>query len=265
MLKKIPQLAIIVIGLCLLLSALHFFNLITPAEAWIKKVFSPIQGFFYSASNKLFSFEEKQDVSELSKQNADLEKQINDLLAENTKLKNKLESYRALDEQFKFITEKEYRAIPARILTRSSDQTAQSIIINQGTDQGLIKGLPVIIGGGILVGKITDIDTDTAIVTMITDQACKFTAETQSQNPASGIVSGQHGLSVKMELIPQTEQLTLDQLVITAGLEENVPQGLIIGTIEKIESIPGELWQNALITPKASLKGISIVTVILPQ
>ncbi len=150
-------------------------------------------------------------------------------------------------------------------LSSTTDQSSQGIIINQGANQGISEGLPVIIGTGVLIGKISAVEENTATVLLITDNYCLFNAKVSQENTVSGITRGQHGLSINLELIPKTETIAVGQIIVTAGTEENIPADLLIGTVEKVDNPPSELWQTAILNPYADLKKIDIVNVLLPS
>jgi rod shape-determining protein MreC len=65
-----------------------------------------------------------------------------------------------------------------------------------------------------------------------------------------------------MNYIPQNEIIKVGDMVITSGLEENVPSGLLIGVIEAVEKEAYQPFQKAVITPSVDLTKIKQVLVI---
>ena len=88
--------------------------------------------------------------------------------------------------------------------------------------------------------------------------------EIQNESGSLGVVEGELGLSLKMTLIPQEDSVETDQLIITSGLDINVPRGLLIGQIVKMTTQTGELFQSATVNPVTPLDKINIVSIILP-
>mgnify|MGYP001597270687 FL=1 len=67
-----------------------------------------------------------------------------------------------------------------------------------------------------------------------------------------------------MELIPKDVKLKVGDLIITSGLEDHIPRGLIVGQIEKIINQSEELYQKAQINLPVSFKNLNILMVLLP-
>ena len=65
-------------------------------------------------------------------------------------------------------------------------------------------------------------------------------------------------------VIPQSEKVSLDDIVITSGLGENIPRGLVVGKVILVNSESNEIWQSATIEPLANFDNLTLVSVILP-
>src|SRR5215207_1317849 len=63
----------------------------------------------------------------------------------------------------------QYGPVDARVYIHSPNSWYQRVTINKGTDDGVHRGDPVINGAG-LVGKVLDVTTGDAVVTLLTDQ-----------------------------------------------------------------------------------------------
>jgi rod shape-determining protein MreC len=80
-----------------------------------------------------------------------------------------------------------------------------------------------------------------------------------------GILKGQFGLSLIMDLIPLDKKISPGDPVITSGLESDIPAGLLIGYVENIETSPNQLFQKATVQPLADFEGLRIVTILIPE
>jgi len=65
--------------------------------------------------------------------------------------------------------------------------------------------------------------------------------------------------------LPKDIKINENDLVVTSGLEENIPAGLIIGRISKVATTPEKYWQEALVEPAVDYQTIRLVTIIIPQ
>lgn len=97
---------------------------------------------------------------------------------------------------------------------------------------------------------------------LVTDSQSRLAAVVQNTDLAPGLVEGQMGLSLKMDLVPREKSIKLGDVVITSGLEADIPQGLVIGSIEKITTEPQDLFQKAILKPLVALDNLNLVTVL---
>ncbi|MFH1781021.1 MAG: rod shape-determining protein MreC [Patescibacteria group bacterium] len=256
---------LIIIGVVIgLLIFLHFVGVLAPFENILKKGISYVQAPLYNAGQKIFISEKKLTLEELKTENEELQKQVEGYAVQISNLQQKEENQDAYKKQLEFLEKNDYQSVGAKIIGKSSEGYAQIYLINQGTNSGLEKDYPVITENGILIGKILQADENTSQVLLITSNLSKIGAQVQNENKSQGVVSGQHGLTIKMDLISKDEKLNKYDIVITSGLEEFVPKGLIIGQVENIESEESELFQSAVISPLIDYKEQSIVSIIIP-
>ena len=61
-----------------------------------------------------------------------------------------------------------------------------------------------------------------------------------NQDRSIGIIEGGFGLTIRMTFIPQQEIVEIGNIIVTSGLEKNVPRGLVIGEVASVEKEPFE-------------------------
>jgi len=256
---------IAIIAAVVLLIFLQQFNVFRPVENVIITVLKPAQEFLVKVAVRFKGgavyFKDNKD---LQKNIEDLEEEIGRLTAENVRLERGIQDSEELQKQLAFITETGYQTVSSKVIGRSSDEYLQILLINKGAKDGVRKGFSVITGNGILVGKIYESLGTISKVLLLEDRHSMISALVQNESKSPGIVSGEFGISLKMELIPESDTLNKGELVTTSGSEENIPPDLIIGSISKIERKEGELFQNAVITPSVKYEDLSVLSVILP-
>ena len=77
------------------------------------------------------------------------------------------------------------------------------------TDDNIQIGMPVIYRDGVLVGKIVDSDKNSSKMILITDSNSSIGTYIQNETNSPGIVMGKLGLSLEMQLIPQSEEIKI--------------------------------------------------------
>lgn len=239
------------------------FNPVTDLVAFVLR---PIQGKVYIFSDSIDKYlEKRKSVEDLRKENDSLRDERDRLLRDKSLLDSEMRDLVMTRQEEAFLTDKGYNGIVTRVIGRTSDSMIEEIIINSGTKKGVQVGFAVITQNGYLIGKVIEARESIAKVRLIIDRQCEIAAMVQNETNAPGIVTGQHGLSLAMELIPQNESLTRDQVVVTSGLESNIPQGIVIGTISSTAINPGDIFQSAVVTSPIRFDHLQIVSVIIPQ
>ncbi len=188
--------------------------------------------------------------------------EVNACVTEDTKIRVLEEENSSLREQLKFFAGTQ-KHVGADVIGRDLDPLGTTIIINQGARAGIELNRPVIVGNGLLIGKIARVNETTSVVRLLSDFESSVGATVANREKSLGVVEGGFGLAVRLDLIPQNEVIKPGDAVITSGLEAEIPRGLMIGTVEVIEKKPQEPFQQAVLKPAADLHSINAVSVIL--
>ena len=161
-----------------------------------------------------------------------------------------------------------FKVVAAEVVARESlfegASERQDLVINRGISDGLSLGQGVVSEEGVIVGKIIEIKEASSKICLTTSDGCKLAATIQNQSRAQGTTDGDLGLTIKMEYIPQLEKISIGDTVITSGLGEKIPRGLVIGKIISIRNESNEVWQDATIEPLVNLNNLTVVGVIIP-
>lgn len=252
-----------------LLIFLHYVRILAPVENVFVKITNPIFSGFYLASSYLrHAYDEQTNKADLAEENEKLRGQVNDLINENIKLKISEEENKVLRDQLGFFSSHNNKYLVSDVISRSgfdSSKPNQTLIIGKGEKDGLRPGLVVLGGQGVVVGKIILTKDHVSEVCLSINPECKLAATVQNEDKTSGIAQGDLGLTIKMNFIPQTKKMANGDIVVTSGLEQDIPRGLVIGSISQVNKENNELWQNVIIEPLIDFNDLTIVSVLLPN
>lgn len=243
---------------------LHSINALQPIEGVVTMVLKPMQTPLHKFSLTISDSELLKTKQELLDEKNSVDEKNKQLIADNSELKTQLQEIEELSEQVGYLDTEKFDYQPAKIINKLSASNAQVVIINQGKNRNIEEGMAVVAEQGILIGKIIEVESNTSKVLLITSNLSKVAAEVQTDAATPGLVVGEHGLSLKMELIPKQDQIDSRNIVITSSTEEQIPKGLIIGEIDFIEEQPGDLFKTATIIPLLDYSRLNIVSVIIP-
>jgi len=201
------------------------------------------------------------NIKNLAKENEDLEKKVLELQVENSRLKEveltnqKLRQQLGLKEKMK-----DLELVSAEVVSFGGGTISAEIWLNRGKKDGISLGAAVI-SNRCLLGKITELESDFSKVTLITDPSSVVNVILQDKR-ATGVVKGKVGFNLVMESIPPGIELKPGERIITSGLGETLPRGLIVGEIEKVTSSKSDLFQTAEIKSPLDFSLLELVFVI---
>lgn len=174
------------------------------------------------------------------------------------------EENRSLLAQANFISERGFRTLGARVISREITHQTATVTIDRGANDGVEAGQAVVTEDGIYVGKVVSLGAHTSVAMFLSDVRARAAATTAGNDRTAGIVEGRGDGVAHFTLIPQAVALERDDVVVTAGTEEKVPGNLVIGLVNDVESKPTDPFKNAVIEPLAPLDRLQLVSVIIP-
>jgi rod shape-determining protein MreC len=153
-------------------------------------------------------------------------------------------------------------AICAQAVAGDPSPYARFITINAGRVNGLETGMPVIGGGGVLIGRVGRvINETTAQVQLLNDPGSFINVQLQGSR-ATGTVAGQTDGTLKLINVLQTEFVQAGDLILTSGLGGALPPGLSVGQVNQITSRDVETLKEASVLPGADLSRVEFVLVL---
>jgi len=202
-------------------------------------------------------------VSSLARDNARLERENADLrqrLAADAETRSDNELLR---RQLGLDVAGAPRRVGAEVVLFSPDSYRQFVTINKGSKSSVAPGMAVM-SEGVLIGSIVDVQASTARIMLVTDPEFKIAAKDQDTG-ASGILRGQLGNGLVLDEIGQTETVKPGDSVTTAGLGGQVPPGLLIGSVQSVNTRANVVFQSAQVETESRVGKLRFVDVVLGQ
>jgi rod shape-determining protein MreC len=134
--------------------------------------------------------------------------------------------------------------IAGNVVGMGLEDYGKSVTINIGSKQGAKQNQAVTVSSGVMIGKIIEVFEGYSKVALIISPESSVNSVAQTTR-ANGLVRGKYGTGLKLEMIDQSEELMSGDIVITSGLEEEIPKGLVIGKISNIEQSPNAIFKSA--------------------
>lgn len=234
-------------------------------------IFTPVQELLIDATNGVTNlFGGFQSVNELRAQVKQLQEQLNqstldsvrvrELESENAELRAQLE-YKQANPDY-LLTGATVLENRARVLSQDPSALVNFIVIDQGREEDVAFGMPVITPAG-LVGRVTEVGAHWARVQLINDTSSSVNAVVQSSR-ATGIIQGQGRGSdlLLMRFLPLGEAVKEGDVILTSGISGTFPKRIVIGQVVQVTQRDTDLFTEALVRPSVDLQRLEYVLVM---
>jgi len=144
------------------------------------------------------------------------------------------------------------RTIPAEIIYSGRDPYALKLIVDKGTQEGVVPGSPVVDAGGV-IGQVTRVHPFSSEVTLITDKSQAVPVQVmRSGLRAIAFGGGSSGMLELRFMAPNAEIGNGDRLV-TSGIDGTYPAGLPVATVVSVERDSAHAFARVLCKPAAGV------------
>lgn len=255
----------LILGLVILCLSISYFVVqkkdnLNPIEALIKD-----SGLFIQKVI-LFPFrflEEKMTDQELKK----LKEQASAseaLVAKNQELEYQLKELQKTLELNTLLTDRVY--LNATVLNRNLDYWYQIITLDKGKHQGVEKNMPVIVSEG-LIGLISEVSNYNSTVKLLTNEELPYKISVKIEigdQYVYGLLTGYHfkNQTFSVEGIASNAEIPLGAKVVTTGLGEEMPAGIIVGYVKNITTDHFDLAKIVEIESKVNFDQLNYVTIL---
>ena len=159
-------------------------------------------------------------------------------------------------------------AVTASVLSNPVSQFDQTVLIAAGRTSGIHVYDAVVTERG-LVGQVTKVARDTALVTLLTDKESAVTAK-DHQTGAIGVVRHSQGPEdlLFLDRVPKDKVVNVGDLVITAGLQSGkrlssfYPRGIPIGKVTRVGQRDVDAHQNVQLMANVDFSSLDVVLVL---
>ena len=259
----------ILIAITLLLMAFSSNSYVLEMQRGLSFALKPFQAALASVADGVASVATAVgEIDALRIDNASLHDENERLANENARLRALREENDQLTALLQLQSGFEHQTVAARVIGREMLETRRLITLDKGTDDGIEQGDVVIVQGGALAGRVTDVGPNFARITLISDSASTVVGQLLGSG-ATGEIVGQAGGVLVMRNIDSAVQIGVDEEVFTAGIElaggirSPYPRGLVVGTVVDLERDATDVVQTAYLAPAANLDSFELALVIV--
>lgn len=258
--RTIQTVIIVLVSIGLVAIALGgYFN---PISSWLTRITVNGQTWISSRYMALVDYlTVPRDVVTLRQRNTELESEVAKLQSQVINLQQQVTETNILSALVDFArANPEYSYTAATVIGRDPSPFLRYVIINIGSNEGILPGMPVVTDKG-LVGRVDAVISEAARVKLITDATSQVNVRMQSSN-AEAILVGSLTGDLSLDMIPQDAAEQVGDVVLTSGLGGNFPPNLLIGQLVSIRNLDYELFQQAVVQPNVDFTLLQFILVI---
>ncbi len=228
-------------------------DIVSPLQKGMSKVLSPVKdgiGYLVDLGDARSERDRLRERVEELQEKVD---EIEELKLQNEELRNMI-AVKDSRPDLEFLV--------VDVIGANPDVWEQTIQIGAGYSDGLQEYMAVLGEDGSLVGRIILCTSEASLVQLITDEQSSVGGKLQG-SAEMGVVKGEGGGSVRLELLNQDAEVATGDIVVTSGLGGTCPPDIPIGTVTEISERRADLSVGIVIDPRASLTRLDRVMVVL--
>jgi rod shape-determining protein MreC len=235
-----------------------FLTVVSPVQDGANKALKPVRDMFGWFSSTLHA----------KSQNGELRKELATARRELTVKQSNERSYQELLKLYnldKTLSIADYDPVTATVVYQSPNIWHSTIIIDKGSSSGVRVNDPVL-DAEALIGKVTRVVSDGALVSLITDSEVEVTAKI-SATGAVGILQPQVGEPGRllMQYLSSGPTVSRGDYVVTSGTVSSrgdslYPKGIPIGQVTSVDD--QNPFKSVNVSPLANLHNLDVVQVL---
>lgn len=236
----------------------------------VSTVVSPLQKIVYNINSRVketvdffLNFSEVKLENEQLKQN-------------NAELANELIEYESLKDEVERLREalnftesrSNYNYVGVNIIGYSGSSLSDGYIIDKGSNDGIAKNMVVVSYKG-LVGKVTKVSSNFAVVQSILNENIAVAVMDQQTRDATGVLQG---LSDKKDTnmtvvynLPIDSDVKEGDIIITSGLGKIYPKEIPVGTVVSVQEDNVKVMKSAVVEPFVNFNKLEELFVVIPN
>jgi len=220
-------------------------------QSWLAQRYSAFSDFFNSP----------RDMAELRLRNAQLENEVAQLQSQVVMLQENLSQSLILETLFDFArTNPQYEYLAATVIGREINPFQQYIIIDKGTNHGILHGMPVVTQKG-LVGRVDRVIATAARIQLISDANSVVNVRLQNAKVEAQIDGSLTG-EITLEMVPREADVQVGEVLLTSGLGGTYPPNIFVGQVLTMQSRENAMFQTGSVQPMVDFATLSAVLVV---
>ncbi len=204
--------------------------------------------YFLTVSVAQESYKYKKALGLAQQQN----NQLRELKLTNVRLRSLLDFQKTMTNQ----------VLAAEAIGKDPSQWYKTIIIDKGKDEGVAKGMAVVVPEGI-VGQVMDVSAHYSKVLLIIDPSSAVDALVQRARARGVVKGGSSSGQCLFKYVLRKHDVGVGDRVVSSGMDGVFPKGLAVGHVAGVIKRSSGIFQEVTVTPFVDFEKLEEVLVVL--
>ncbi len=228
----------------------------------------PVQKLFATGGAAIGTFKSEylnilQDVIKVREENKRLLTQLQETEATLNRAREAMATNASLRRLLEFRNNLARPMVGAMVIGKDPSTWFQSVIIDQGSNRGIVKGNAVVNSDGV-VGQIFTASPNYSKVLLAIAPSSAIDVMLQKSR-VRGMLKGNGTLTYRLEYILKTVEVAEGEHVVTAGYGGVFPTGVPVGVVSRIVRKPRGMFHEIEVTPAVDYQTLEHLMVIERQ
>ncbi|KYH34478.1 cell shape-determining protein MreC precursor [Clostridium tepidiprofundi DSM 19306] len=244
---------------------------VTFVEDGTAVILNPVQGILYKLNVNIketfgFLFNYKR-VKEENKRLKEINNKLQRFEIENKLLKKENNRLRKMLNFIQSSTE-DYKYIGCDIIGISGNSFFDGFIINRGSKDGIKKRMVAVTADG-LVGQVTAVGTNWAIVQTLSNENIAVAGYVERNSFNNGIIKGykddDNKLLYRIEIPTLESDIKVGDVILTSGIGRIYPKGIKVGKVINVIDDKGQISKYGIIKPYVDINRLEEIFIVIPK
>ncbi|MFH1414272.1 MAG: rod shape-determining protein MreC [Candidatus Omnitrophota bacterium] len=196
-------------------------------------------------------------------QNEKLKKEVDLLKFKINELEELYSAEARVKDLISFKDKSDLKLILSRVIARPADSWSSAVVIDKGSNHGIKPGMSAITYLG-LVGRVVEATRTTSKILLINDPNIGVSTLVQ-RSRQEGLISGTLGNRLILRYLGKSPDIKLNDKIITSGLNQTYPKGILIGTVIDIREDFSATSIYAIVEPAVDLSKIEELLIVFDE
>lgn len=166
---------------------------------------------------------------------------------------------RRLKKLVNFTRSVDYKFVAAQVIARDPTPFFKTIMIDKGANDGIKKGMPVLVAEGV-VGQTIRVAGGSSRILLITDRNSAVDSLVQDTR-IRGVVKGDNSERCHFRYALRKEGIDGGDRIVSSGFDQVFPKGLRVGRVVEVKKGNSQLFQKVIVEPSVDFDRLEEVLV----